>query len=202
MNHLRVLCSVLTLGLAGCAADEAIDVDTDDQAGHDGTAVDHGGGDFGTAFAKPARLPTVPDGCAKIEGEDIGDVGATLEVGSGYNYGLVTFTAWTEKTDSPGEFVGFTWTTTGTESHQFTVKAGTSYFDATTSTWLHPNGTSGSAAKAISNIVFCPVEECAGDDCEEPECTPGVDCEEPECTPGVDCEEEPGCLDSLGCDVT
>lgn len=115
----------------------------------------------------------VPEGCVKIEGADIGVAPQTLTAGGT----TVTITGWTEKTDSPGEYVGFTYTTTGAGS-AFAVKAATRTFVSDTSPWVHPDGTSGSAANGISNITFCEVPAPDGGTIDEgggDEGTPGAD---------------------------
>lgn len=93
----------------------------------------------------------VPEGCVKIEGEDIGKAPQTLSAGGN----TIDITGWTEKTDSSGEYVGFSYTTTGGVA--FAVKASGRTFVSDTSPWVHPDGTSGSLASGISNITFCPV---------------------------------------------
>jgi hypothetical protein len=94
----------------------------------------------------------LPEGCAKIEGDDLGREDVTLDVGDA----TVTINTWTAKEGSEGEYIGFTYTVTG-EDVMVSVKAGTAtHQDVGDGTWTHPAGTSGSAAKGISNIVFCP----------------------------------------------
>jgi hypothetical protein len=91
----------------------------------------------------------VSSSCVKIEGSDIGLLPQTISVGGV----SVTLTGWTAKDGSPGEYVGFALTSAGTFS--FTVKAGTSTFGGSGTSWVNPNGTSGKNAKGISNITFC-----------------------------------------------
>jgi hypothetical protein len=92
----------------------------------------------------------VPDGCVKIEGGQIGQAPLTLQ----YAGGSLTITSWVSKGDSPGEKVGFTFTST--TDVKYAVKASTRTFVDTTSGWVHPDGTSGPSANGISNITFCP----------------------------------------------
>lgn len=92
----------------------------------------------------------VPEGCVKIEGADIGRAPQTLEVDGV----TVTITGWVEKSDSPGEYVGFTVAEEG-GSVVYAVKASGRTFAGTDTTWSHPDGTSGSEASGISNITFC-----------------------------------------------
>jgi len=103
------------------------------------------------------------DGCVKIEGADIGVNGITVTLGGV----SVEFTSWLTKDGEDGEFVGFTLS----GSAVFFIKAGNNaddLFEGSGTSWVNPNGTSGSAAKGISNIQICeitpppppPPEEC------------------------------------------
>jgi hypothetical protein len=94
----------------------------------------------------------VPKGCVRTEGAELGG-DATLQL----NGARVTFTGWTKKTGE-GEFAGFTFTSTG-GAVGYAVKAGGETFRGTSTTWVNPNGVSGSAVSGISNITFCPVSE-------------------------------------------
>ncbi len=106
------------------------------------------------------------DGCVKIEGADIGVNGITVTLGGN----SVEFTSWITKDGEAGEFVGFTLS----GSAVFFIKAGNnadSLFEGSGTSWVNPNGTSGSAAKGISNIQICeitpppppPPEECGSE---------------------------------------
>jgi hypothetical protein len=90
------------------------------------------------------------DDACKIEGSDIGLVGATADA----NGVLVTITEWIPKADSPGEYVGFTFESD--PEVDYIVKAGNDHFAGTGYTWSHPSGDSGPDVAAISNIDFCP----------------------------------------------
>lgn len=88
-------------------------------------------------------------GC-KIEGSDIGQIGAFVYVGDE----LIAFESWTEKEDSPGEYVGFV-LSANAGSVSYVVKTGTETYPATGVTWSHPGGNSGPGAHGISNVDFC-----------------------------------------------
>lgn len=124
----------------------------------------------------------VAAGCVKIEGDQIGQAPQTLSLGDGIT---VTITGWTDKAGEPNEKVGFTFTSNG--SVRFAVKAAGRSFVSSGGSWVHPEGTSGPQASAISNITFCPNSSDAGtpgggsgtdggapfDDGSGDECTPG-----------------------------
>jgi hypothetical protein len=90
------------------------------------------------------------DGC-KIEGSQIGEGGVVIYLGSK----TVTFDNWIGKSGASGEFVGFSLTLSGGDSVSYVVKAGTERFPGTATTWMHPAGEGGSAAKGISNVDMC-----------------------------------------------
>lgn len=122
--------------------------------------------------------------CEKIEDESIGAEETRLTVGTA----TLGIDGWVEKDDSPNEWIGFSWTLTGGPV-SIRVKAGTEVYEALleaeSGTWLHPNGTEGPNAKAISNIVFCGLEEDEGnhddiEDPEDPENSDDEDAEDPE----------------------
>lgn len=92
----------------------------------------------------------VPSGCVKIEGGEIGQSAQTLQLEGA----SVSITGWTEKSDSAGEQVGFSFTSSAPVV--YAVKAGGETYVGTASSWTNPNGTSGDKASAISNITFCP----------------------------------------------
>jgi len=101
---------------------------------------------------KSGSIPStgpVPANCVRIEGADIG---ADVEVQAGNI--TVSLESWVAKGGS-NEFVGFTIGTSG--SVAFAVKAGTKTYYGGGTSWVHPIGTSGSTANAISNITFCEV---------------------------------------------
>ena len=100
----------------------------------------------------PGQIPStgpVPDGCARIDG---GQIGQKVTVGlSGLT---LTFNEWIPKVDERGQYVGFAFVASG--SVAYAVKAGLETFYGSASPWTHPAGLSGSDAKAIGNITFCP----------------------------------------------
>ena len=106
-------------------------------------------------FSSSRSNATRGDFC-KIEGTAIGHEGFILTLGSR----AVRFHDWVPKTGSPGEYVGFSISLSGTTSLGYVVKAGTATFHSTASTWLHPDGQNGNA---ISNVSFC--ENCDDGDC-------------------------------------
>ena len=91
---------------------------------------------------------TSPISACKLEGAAIGVNGSTVVV----NGVTITFSNWISKQGSPGEYIGFTIDKPG---YIFTVKAGNELLSGMGTSWINPNGTSGSNAKAISNINFC-----------------------------------------------
>lgn len=116
----------------------------------------------------PSPKPWHPVGeagwtCEKIEGETIGAEETSLAVGTA----TLWIDGWVEKDDSPNEWIGFYWTLAdGPVSIR--VKAGPEVFEALledeSGAWHHPGGTGGPSAKAISNIVFCGLEENADEE--------------------------------------
>lgn len=115
----------------------------------------------------------LPEGCIKIEDEDLGRTDRTLEVGSG----TVRITGWRTKDGEDGEYIGFTYET-DLAGGFLSVKAGLeSYREAYDGEWVHPNGTSGPTASAISNVVFCEGDEPPGGGGDAPD--PGGDAPDP-----------------------
>lgn len=96
--------------------------------------------------------------CVKIEDETLGAEETSLEVGTA----TLWIDGWVEKDDSPGEWIGFSWTLSGGPV-SIRVKAGTEVYEALledeSGTWIHPEGTEGPRAKAISDVVVCGPEE-------------------------------------------
>ena len=84
----------------------------------------------------------------KLEGAGIGVNGSTVLV----NGVTVTFSNWVEKQDSPGEYVGFDIDVPGLV---YSIKANGEIYTGSGTSWMNPNGDSGSQASAISNIDFC-----------------------------------------------
>lgn len=104
-------------------------------------------------IASPSEIPStgkVPDGCERIEGAQIGQAGVTVLGGT------VTFTSWRAKDGEPSEFVGFE--LSGSGSAGYAVKTGGETHFGSGSSWVHPSGTSGSSASAISNVTVCPLD--------------------------------------------
>jgi cysteine-rich repeat protein len=110
-----------------------------------------------------------PDECPKIEDDEIGTDGVTLEVDGT----VVTFLSFQAKEDDEG-YIGFTLDTAAS----FIVKAGNTCYAGEGTSWIHPAGTSGPDAHAISNIQVCSVEE------PEPSCGDGTVDEGEECDDG------------------
>lgn len=96
----------------------------------------------------------IGDSCIKFEDEEIGASGLSYDFGTVQ----VSIDGWTEKGDSPGEQIGFSWTVVGGDV-DVRVKTGGETYENTLSvgsgTWIHPEGTEGPEAPAISHIVFC-----------------------------------------------
>src|SRR5688572_18772664 len=91
--------------------------------GGDGNGGDEGGGGDGDGDGDN-------DDC-KIEGEQIGEGGVLLRIGSK----TVTFNNWIGKSDSPGEYVGFSLSLAGGSSVSYVVKAGGERHPSTATTW-------------------------------------------------------------------
>ncbi len=127
MRRTHLLSLLASLSLTAC-----VDVDSSSSSLENG----HGGDDEEC-------------GC-KIEGSDIGVVGALVHVGGD----IVVFESWTPKADSPGEFVGFT-LSPNAASISYVVKTGIDRYPATGVAWSHPGGASGPGAPGISNVDFC-----------------------------------------------
>ena len=106
-------------------------------------------------FSSSSSKATRGDFC-KIEGSAIGHEGFVLTLGNR----AVHFHNWVAKQGSPGEYVGFSISLSGTSSLGYVVKAGTQTFHSTAATWLHPDGQAG---HAISHVSFC--ENCEDGDC-------------------------------------
>lgn len=98
----------------------------------------------------PQPTPTPPDNgldCDKIEGNQIGVEGVTLQVGTK----VVTIYDWVLKTGTTNEYHGFSWDQTGTVDVR--VKAGNQSYIASGGSWLHPGA--GTNAAAISHVEVC-----------------------------------------------
>lgn len=87
------------------------------------------------------------DAC-KIEGSDIGRIGAQVRL----DQGTATFVDWIPKAGSPGEYVGFLLEIDGvaTSSVRFAVKAGTEVHQGSGDFWKH----TGADCHGISNVDF------------------------------------------------
>jgi len=100
--------------------------------------------------------------CLKFEGGAIGQE----ELSGGEGEHQVEFSGWTQKEDSPGDYVGFTLTSSIDE---FFVKAGGEIHTGSGDSWTHPNGTTGPEAPGISFVAFCDEGFESTDDDEEEE---------------------------------
>jgi hypothetical protein len=96
------------------------------------------------AIPGTGKLPT---GCVRVEGDALGQ-NVTVSI---LGQRTITFTGWTLKSGTSGEYVRFSFEASGPVA--YTVKAGTGTFNDTVLLWAHPEGLS--AAKGISNIAFC-----------------------------------------------
>ena len=104
-------------------------------------------------IASPSEIPStgkVPDGCERIEGAQIGRAGVQVLGGT------VTFTTWRAKDGEPGEYVGFE-LNAGVGAGYAVKTGGETHYGSGTS-WVHPEGTSGPKAPAISNVTVCPMD--------------------------------------------
>jgi hypothetical protein len=143
--------SLLTLG--GCMVGESGTIGDDPQPPGSG-----GWGDTQSDCGGPIILSRSPDGeDCKIEGPKMGQPGATIDLGTS----LVTFDSWVAKANDASEYVGFTISVEGAPV-DYVVKAGTDLYASSDTSWVHPAGTAGSKANAISNVDFC--EDDDGDD--------------------------------------
>jgi hypothetical protein len=95
-----------------------------------------------------ADVEEPPDACTKIENEQIGVENLAIDV-SGTS---VTIYGWVEKSDSPGEYVGFSYSP---GDLPITVKAGGESYTSDSSPWVNPFGDAGDEVSGISNITFC-----------------------------------------------
>jgi hypothetical protein len=93
--------------------------------------------------------------CCKIEGDEIGREFHLVRLGSK----TVLVHDWVKKSDSPGEFVGFSITVSDGATAHYAVKAGTVKYPDSATTWSHPDGQAG---HGISNVDFC-------DECDNPD---------------------------------
>ena len=190
-------------GDGGDDGDEGPERDPGGDDGDEGPERDPGdGGDDGEEG--PERDPG--DGDCKLEGADVGRVGASLTVGTL----TVTFTEWFAKADEPSEYIGFRLSVDGLP---YVVKAGLETFADTAALWVHPAGDAGPDAKAISNVDFCDGSDQPGDD-DPGESDPGDDHpgddhpptgDEPGddepcvCTTDADCDDGEICGDDGSC---
>lgn len=138
-----VVLGVLVVGVYGCTG-------TVNQADSKALSELCSVGRLGQAITSTG--PVAP-GCSKIEGTQIGR-NPTLKLDGA----TVEISGWVRKEGSPGEYIGFSYISTG-KSVAYAVKAGTATYAGTSSPWLHPEGGS---AHAISNVTFCPAEPPGG----------------------------------------
>lgn len=103
----------------------------------------------GEPTPEPTATPT-DNGvfCDKIEGNEIGVEGESLQVGTT----IVTFHDWVLKAGQSDEYHGFAWDQTGTVDIR--VKAGNQTYIASGGSWMHPEADTANAA-AISNVEVC-----------------------------------------------
>jgi hypothetical protein len=140
-------CFVLAILVCGCIADVGRTDSTIEGEGEEDGEGEENGGDVDR------------DEC-KIEGSEIGREGAVLQLGAK----TVTFGSWVQKSDSPGDYVGFSVTVTGGTSVSYVVKAGGERHPSTATTWMHPAGPDGGPdAPGISHVDMCDDSD-AGDD--------------------------------------
>lgn len=136
-----------------------------------------------------------PNECPKIEGNEVGTAGVTLDVDGD----IVTFLSFQEK-DDDGGYIGFTLDT----SASFIVKAGNTCYAGEGTSWTHPAGTSGPDASAISNIQVCFVEPPPEPVCGDGMVDAGEDCDDGNNLDGDGCsanctveEGQPYCGDGM-----
>jgi len=100
---------------------------------------------------------------------------------------------WVEKTNAPGEYVGFTLDLAGGSTVQYVVKASTEKYSGTNLKWEHPNGADGGASSpAITLLDFCL--NCPGGKC-DPIPPPSPPCDNPDgCGGGGSGSPDPGPL--------
>ena len=139
MRHYLWLALVFGTGCVGFG-DTAASIEGEDEGGDTDTEGDR-------------------DDC-KIEGDAIGQDGATILLAAK----TLTFGSWIPKSDSPGEYVGFSVTVSNGSTLDYVVKAGGELHPSTATTWLHPAGPDGgSQAPGISNVDACDPEQPPGD---------------------------------------
>ncbi|MCP4604871.1 MAG: hypothetical protein GY847_30850, partial [Proteobacteria bacterium] len=113
---------------------------------------------------------SIPSSCGKIEGSQIGEVGIVINIGSV----KVTIYEWIAKDGGSGEFIGFKYNVEDGEVF-VSVKAGRdSHMEHGDGVWMHPEGTSGHKAKAISNVVFCSCDDDDDTNSENDGCGPSI----------------------------
>jgi hypothetical protein len=137
------------------------------------TSYEHGGETLGIErgdtpeAGRPTRpadggvIPStgpVPEGCVRIEGDEIGAANLGISVG-GVD---VEIAAWTSKEGEEGEYVGFE--LAAGASLAFAVKTGGETHHGEGGSFTHPAGASGPDAPAISNVTFCPGDGESDDD--------------------------------------
>jgi len=152
---------VWMIGLvSGCGTNGDMGSSSASVSGKDANA-EQASGPCGILQNGAVNTGTLPEGCAKIEGDQIGEEDVKLTV----NGIEVTFTSWKSKDGEEGDFIGFDYVSTAAVC--VSVKASTERFVATEAgTWTYP--ASAGKPHGISNVVVCqPVEE--------PESNPGTD---------------------------
>jgi hypothetical protein len=105
--------------------------------------------------------------CLKVESGEM-KVGLTLTL----KQTKVKLTSLVQKSDSPGEIVGFT-AVASAKGLSYLIKAGNEVFCGGSSNWQNPNGTSGPDANGVSHVDFCVGDTSSGipDDSVTSHCT-------------------------------
>jgi hypothetical protein len=151
--------SILVMLLAACTdydqGAQTVGIGGGDPSGQDGAPP----GDPNDPAAIPSTGP-VPEGCVRIEGDEIGADDLVVTVG-GVD---VAIAAWTPKEGEEGEYVGFELDA----GLAFAVKTGGETHHGAGTSFTHP---AGADAPAISNVTFCP-DDGQGDDDDDDDLQP------------------------------
>jgi len=121
-------------------------------------------GECGMLLDGAINTGTLPEGCSKIEGDQIGEKDIQVTV----NGIEVTFTSWKSKDGEAGDFIGFDYVSSAPVC--VSVKASTLRFVATQAgSWTYPQDTG--KPHGISNVVICQPTQPESD----PDSTAGAD---------------------------
>lgn len=101
------------------------------------------------AVAAPVPAPSIA--CASVDGEQLGRLPLTVEVGGAE----VSFAEWSVPDETSTAVVGFAAHLPGGVS--VTVKAGDEEFHTTAPRWTHPRGVWGPRVHPVERITFCRV---------------------------------------------